>query len=244
MFVRLLYSQMTVRLSEIDALRGIAVLGMIFFHAAFDMKLLGVLDFEPYGWPLIIFVRIVQFLFLGLAGISVALSSRKLGGQMKRGAWIFLCGMLVSLGTWIVFPEDFVKFGVLHFIGIAVPVVALFKGRPLAAMGAAVISFMVGEYFLGFSVETEWLFPLGLLAPGFSSLDYFPIFPWLAAPLIGLVLGEYVYGARRPVLERIPGFRLFLGSPLARVGRHSLAIYLLHQPILYFSLWGLLVLLR
>ncbi len=226
---------MSVRLSEIDALRGVAILGMIVFHAAFDMKLLGMLDFEPYGWPLIIFVRAIQFLFLGLVGVSVALSSRGMRGQVKRGVWIFSAGMLVSFATRVLFSEDFVKFGVLHFIGIVVPVVALFKGRPIAALGMAGVSFALGEYFLGISVESGWLFPLGLLAPGFSSLDYFPVFPWLAVPLVGLVVGEYLYGGRKPsrleALGTVPG--------LASMGRHSLAIYLLHQPILYFSLWGL-----
>lgn len=230
---------MATRLIEIDALRGLAIWGMIAFHAAFDAMLLGMLDFEPYGWPLIIFVRAVQFLFLGLAGVSVALSSRGFGEQVWRGAWIFLWGMVVSAATAVLFPADFVKFGVLHFIGVAVPILALFKGRRIFALGVAAMSFLVGEYFLSLTVANEWLFPLGLVYPGFASLDYFPIFPWLSASLVGLVLGEWIYGGKRPtrltVLGRVP--------TLAAMGRHSLAIYLLHQPLLYFSLWGLKTLL-
>lgn len=234
---------MKTRLTEIDALRGLAICGMILFHAAFDAMILGMFEFEPYGWPLIILVRAVQFLFLGLAGVSVALSGRGFVGQLRRGAVIFSCGMLVSFATWVLFPEDFVKFGVLHFVGVAVPILVLFKGRKVAALGVALISFAVGEYFLGLSVGVGWLFPFGLLAPGFSSLDYFPIFPWLAVPLVGLVLGEWIWGARRPtrlaILGRIPLLSGRRHSPLLAMGRHSLAIYLLHQPVLYFSLWAL-----
>lgn len=221
------------RLIEIDALRGLALVGMILFHAAFDAMLLGLWDFEPYGWPLIIFVRTIQFLFLGLVGLSIALSSRDFFEQLKRGTFIFSMGMLVTFGTWLVFPEDFVRFGVLHCIAISIPLVRLLKGRKVLTLILAGVIFFVGEYFTTLSVDSQFLFPLGLLYPGFSSLDYFPIFPWLAVPLVGLVLGETIYGHRQPSflqkLAWIPG--------LTSMGRHSLLIYLLHQPILYFGLW-------
>lgn len=226
---------MALRLMEIDALRGIAIVGMVLFHAAFDWMILGMWDFEPYGWPLIVAVRAVQFLFLGLAGVSVALSGRGFTGQLKRGGMIFACGLLVSFATWLLFPGEFVKFGVLHFIGVAVPLVTLLKGRRALALALAVASFFVGEWFLTMTVESDWLFWLGLKSGGFSSLDYFPIFPWIAVVLVGLVVGETVYGARQPTrlaaLAKVPG--------LTAMGRHSLAIYLLHQPVLYFTLWGL-----
>lgn len=148
---------------------------------------------------------------------------------------IFACGMLVSFATWLLFPQDFVKFGVLHFIGVAVPLVTLFKGRRVAALAVAVGSFFVGEWFLGMTVESEWLFWLGLKSWNFSSLDYFPIFPWIAVVLVGLVVGETVYGAGRPTVLAPLG----RAKPLTAMGRHSLAIYLLHQPVLYFTLWGL-----
>jgi len=226
---------MALRLMEIDALRGVAIVGMILFHAAFDWMLLGMWDFDPYGWPLIIAVRAIQFLFLGLVGVSVALSRRGFREQLKRGAMIFGCGMLVTGATWILFPEEYVKFGVLHFIGVAVPIVALLKGKRALALGLAAVSFFVGEYFLSLSVGSGWLFWLGLKNPGFSSLDYFPIFPWLAVVLVGLVVGEIFYAKRQPTrlaaLTRVNG--------LTALGKHSLAIYLLHQPVLYFTLWGL-----
>lgn len=226
---------MAVRLMEIDALRGIAILCMVLFHAAFDGMMLDLWDFEPYGWPLIIFVRAVQFLFLGLVGVSVALSSRSMKGQVKRGLGIFAAGLLVTLATWILFPTEYVRFGVLHFIGVVVPLVALLKGRKGLAILLALAGFLLGEYLGGMRVESGWLFWLGLRDAGFASLDYFPIFPWIAAPLVGLVLGEWIYAERRSthlaVLAKVPG--------LTAMGRHSLAIYLLHQPVLYFTLWGL-----
>jgi uncharacterized membrane protein len=225
------------RLPEIDALRGMAIVGMVLFHAAFDMKILGILEFEPYGWPLIILVRAVQFLFLGLVGVSIALSGRDFKGQLGRGAWIFAWGMVVTVATAMVFPQEYIRFGVLHFIGVSIPIVRLFKGRKFLAMGAAAVAFGVGKYFAHLYVDSNFLLPFGLRGDVFM-LDYFPLFPWLAAPLVGLVVGEILYAKREPTrlasLAHVPG--------LSAVGRHSLAIYLLHQPVLYFSLWAVLAL--
>lgn len=223
------------RLTEIDALRGLAIVSMVLFHAAFDGMILGLWIFEPYGWPLILFVRAAQFLFLGLVGVSVALSSRGAVQQIWRGAFIFGCGLLVSGATWVLFPQEYVRFGVLHFIGVSVPLVALLKKRPAAALALAMLSFGAGQMLDDIVLQGEWWLWLGLKPEGFTTLDYFPLFPWLAAPLVGLTLGEYFYGKKRE--PRFP----FLArrTALAALGRHSLAIYLLHQPILYFTLWGL-----
>lgn len=224
----------TNRLIEIDALRGLAVACMIVFHAAVDAQLLGMFSFDPYGRPLIVVVRAVQFLFLGLVGVSVYLSSRGVRAQAVRGAKIFLAGMLVSVATWVVFPGEYVRFGVLQCIGVAVPVVTLFKRRPAWALVVAFVVFGVGEWFLSQTVETPWLLWLGLHRADLVSLDYFPILPWLAAPLVGLFVGSVVYAKGQPTalagLGRVPG--------LSFLGRHALAVYLLHQPVLYFSLWA------
>ena len=209
------------RLHEIDALRGIAIVAMLLFHFLFDLDFLGVLQLDLFEGAWLVFARITQFLFLGLVGASVAFSSRGFQGQLKRGAIIFSLGMLVTLVTWIFSPENFVKFGVLHFIGVAVPLVLLFKGKPLLALIAAFFAFLWGEWLLTLSVSTPWLFAFGLKAPGFNSLDYFPIFPWLAVPLVGLVIGEW-YKKNQPQVLRPLGQI----SPLTWLGKHSLWIYL------------------
>lgn len=230
----------TERISEIDALRGVAIIGMIVFHFFFDLSYFGVLEQEMFEGAWLIFARIGQFLFLGLVGVSIVLSRKNFSEQVRRGMKIFLCGMLVTLVTFFFARESFVKFGVLHFIGIAVPIVYLFKGKKvLAVVLAALFAFFLGEYFAGLKTQEVFLFPFGLLRNNFSSLDYFPIFPWLAVPLIGLVLGEVLYDARKarfPVLGKI--------SMLVFLGRHSLLIYLLHQPILILLILSTLGIMR
>lgn len=219
------------RLHEIDALRGIAIVAMVIFHFLFDLDYLGVVNLELFQGAWLVFARITQFLFLGLVGASVAFSKRGFKGQLQRGAMIFSLGLLVTLVTWIFAPENFVKFGVLHFIGVAVPLVVFFKRKPWLALTVAFFAFLLGEWLATLTVSNPWMFAIGLRAPGFASLDYFPILPWLAVPLVGLVLGEWY-------MKKDPQFL----KPLGRVfvltwpGKHSLWIYLLHQPILIAAL--------
>lgn len=227
------------RIPEIDALRGIAIIVMIIFHFFFDLSYFGVLRQEMFEGAWLVFARIGQFLFLGLVGVSIALSRKNFSQQVLRGFKIFLCGMLVTLATYFFAPQDFVKFGVLHFIGVAAPIVYLFKGQKVYAFFAALFAFFLGRYFGSLTTDEVFLFPFGIVRNDFSSLDYFPIFPWLAASLIGLIIGEFLYGKGK---ERIP----VLGKtrPLMFLGRHSLLIYLIHQPILILLILSTLGIMR
>ncbi|QQR54294.1 DUF1624 domain-containing protein [Candidatus Peregrinibacteria bacterium] len=221
------------RLIEIDALRGLAVSFMMLFHFLMSGMLLGFWHFAPYEGASLLLVRFGQFLFLGLVGVSVFLSQRGFAQQCLRGLRIFLCGLLVSLATYFVFPEQYVRFGVLHLIGVSVPVLVLFKGREGLGLGLAFFIYVFSHFLPeGGSV---WGIPFGFPPAAFSSLDYFPIAPWLTVPFVGLWLGAKIYAKRQSTrlvfLARIP--------LLTWLGRHSLAVYLLHQPVLYFSLWAL-----
>lgn len=216
------------RLPEIDALRGLALVGMIVFHFFFDLDYLGMLENDMWSGAWLLLARAGQFLFLGLVGFSVAISSRGVRGQVVRGARIFAFGMLVSFATLIFAGDAFVKFGVLHFIGVAVVIASFFKGRLRAALCVAAASFILGEYFKTLLVGVGFLFPFGLVGSGFYSLDYFPIFPWISVVLVGLVLGER-YNSRWKYGE------VFL---LSWMGRRSMLIYLVHQPILIGVLMG------
>lgn len=220
------------RLIEIDALRGLAVLAMVFFHVAVIGAILRLWNFDGFSGVWVVLARFVQFIFLGLVGVSIGLSSRGLRAQLRRAGTVFVAALLVSVGSFLVFPHDYVRFGVLHCIALSIPVVTLFKKHPRLALLAAVPVFFIGEWFLRVRVESPWFLWLGLHRPDFSSLDYFPILPWLAVPLVGLFVGSVVYAERRStrlaVLGKIPG--------LVFLGRHALAVYLLHPPVVYFSL--------
>ncbi|MFT7183755.1 MAG: putative membrane protein [Oceanicoccus sp.] len=221
------------RLSEIDALRGLAVALMVLYHFAFDGTFMGVWDFNMYSWWVELGGTFVRFTFLGLVGVSVVLSSRNFTGQLKRGAMVFGFGALITLATLIVIPEYAVWFGILHLIGVSIPLVRLFKGHPWIAAATAIWVVRMGEILSGTFAATPWLLWLGIPPAGFASVDYFPIFPWLAVPLIGLSLGHWVYGERKStplkILTEVPG--------LTWMGRYALAIYVIHQPVIIAGFW-------
>jgi uncharacterized membrane protein len=216
------------RLPEVDALRGLAIVLMVAYHFNFDLHWLNLADVDPFGPFWTVEGNITRYLFLGLVGVSIALSNKGFSDQLKRGLKIFAWGMVVSIVTWFAVGENFVFFGILHLIGVAVPIVSLFKNRPFPAIVVALLALMFAQVFSSIEVQSIWLSPLGFNKIGSNPLDYFPIFPWIATPLVGLVIGEFLYRDREPtflaVINKIPGLRF--------LGKNALFIYLVHQPLL------------
>lgn len=232
------------RLWEIDFFRGIAILMMVLFHTVFDISFFGIapLNVSTGFWR--IFAYATASLFLLIVGVSLIISharaQQKITGFplalkfVYRGVFIFALGLLVTLGTWLYLREGFVIFGILHLIGISVLLSPLFfRFRKLnIPLGLACI--LIGWIISDMS-GPALLLPLGIMQPGFTSVDYTPLFPWFGLVLMGMGIGEYLYmgGERQFSLRQLPGF---LVSPLSFFGRHSLVIYLVHQPIIIFLL--------
>ena len=223
------------RIWELDAFRGICILGMIFVHFVYDVTVL----YRLAQWEIPEAFYFVQrwggVLFLLISGICVTLGSR----SIRRGLIVFGCGMVISLVTYGMYALDFsdnsilIYFGVLHCLGICMLMWPLFRGLPtwsLAISGAAMVAF--GLYLQGISpVDTPWLLPLGFTYPGFVSSDYFPLLPNLGYFLIGAVLGRTLYRQKKSLLPKVhpdnPFLRFFTAC-----GRLSLPIYMIHQPVI------------
>ncbi len=220
------------RFWELDALRGLAVIFMVIFHAAYDANFLGVADVEVWEGGWLVLARMTQVLFIGMAGVTMAFSS--VPRRLYHSAVLLGWGMVITLITWVLFKEQAVKFGVLHFYAVAgvlaLPLVRLRAWNGLLGAGVLAASFWVKD----FTVTLPWLFPLGLTPPGFQSLDYFPLLPWFGLFLVGMAASSVLYGPERwswhgAWLKDRPwsGMKFF-----ETAGRYSLWIYLLHQPIL------------
>jgi len=242
---------LTARFWEVDFLRGWAIIMMILFHSVFDLDYFGVWEVDIYRGFWFYFARLTASLFLLLVGVSLVLSYSRAERQarseqfrfrlFKRGIWIFSLAMGITVVTYLLLGNGFIIFGVLHLIGVslllAYPFLKLHRGLD-AIFGLLFI--LVGIYFQNLSVSYPWLLWLGLAPPEFYSLDYFPIFPWSGVILVGIALGDLLYrGYRRKIaLPDLSGSSSV--KPFAFLGRNSLAIYLIHQPVLIilFYLWG------
>lgn len=236
------------RLWEVDFLRGIAILMMVMYHLIYDLYYLGGYKIDVYhGVPLLL-ARTTATLFLLLVGISLVLSISKarrtltrpdsqFSKYLRRGLRIFSLGLLLTLVTWLAAPQGTIIFGILHCIGVSI--ILAYPFYPLRAGWHLVIG--VGIILLGLYLQRQtftfpWLVWLGFVPKGFFSFDYFPLLPWFGLVQLGLFLGKILYkdGVRRRSLPDLSGFLPV--SALRFLGRHSLVIYVLHQPLLILSL--------
>ncbi len=222
------------RIWELDALRGVCILCVIVVHFLFDLSFFGGLDLTLPAW----YVFLQEYggaIFVVLSGVCVTLGSK----SVRRGLIVFACGMLITAVTYGMYrlgmsgADVVVKFGVLHLLGVCMLVYPAFKKLPPAMLTVLGLVIAITGYAIrGIIVPQRWLFPLGLTYEGFTSSDYFPLFPQLGYFLIGAAIGKTAYREKKTLL---PGS--FQKTPVARFfcwcGRQSLFIYLLHQPIVY-----------
>lgn len=222
------------RIWELDAFRGICILGMVIVHFVYDLtELYRIIDWEYPAW----FSLVKDWggvLFLLISGISATLGSR----SVRRGGIVFLCGMVCTAVTYGMFRFGMsgkgiiIYFGVLHCLGCCMILWWLFKKLPTPAVAVCALALILWGLQLRNQVfDFTWAMPLGYRYPGFASSDYFPLILNFGFFLAGTVLGRTVYGKKETLLPKVneknAGIRF-----LTACGRQSLWIYLLHQPIL------------
>lgn len=227
------------RIEIIDFLRGLAVINMIIYHFlytlvfVFDVELdfFSIASFYPYQ-------QYIAWSFILLSGFSINLSKHTL----KNGLIVIASALAVTLVTYFFIPQLIIRFGILHFMGFSIFIAGIFKGflKKLNPFVGFIMSFAGFIYiwengveiFLFYDKLTQLnLFFLGFPNETFFSSDYFPILPWVFLFFTGYYIGRLneVYGN---VLKKYD-----INLPIINFfGRHSLAIYLLHQIAIYFSL--------
>lgn len=239
------------RYAMLDILRGLTLISMIAYHTTWDMAYLFEIKgkwawFEEdlaYAWQ-----QSICWSFILLSGFCWSFGKRK----WKRGLIVLAAGVLTSVVTLLVMPDERILFGVLTFLGSAMLLMipldkVLSKCEPLLGLAVSALLFFVtrnvndGE--LGFGgihlvdlpdgLYHGWLANyVGFTERGFFSTDYFSLLPWLFLFLVGY----FLYGVFQKknwfgVLEK------WECRPLQVLGEHSLLIYLVHQPLVYGVLW-------
>ena len=238
------YMDAVSRYPEIDATRGIAILMMIVFHTVFDLSFFQIAPVNVATGFWRYFAMATASLFLLVVGISLVVSHARSSGRLSgfaltkkflvRGAGILALGLLATLATWLYLREGFIIFGILHLIGVSVMLSPLFFrfGKYNVLMGLLCIA---GGFFIGTVQGPVWLLPFGVQPPSFASVDYTPLIPWFGAVLVGIGVGEFLYagGVRQFAAPQMPDLLI---RPLAFLGRYSLIIYLVHQPVIILLL--------
>lgn len=229
------------RYTELDIIRSLAVIGMVVYHGAYDLQIFQGLDIDVTTGLWKVFERVVAITFLLLVGISFAISWNRTPAEkrrfkfIKRGLIVIGCGMLVSIGTYVIDPATYVRFGVLHLIGVSILLLPLFARLKEKTLMIALPLIVAHAWVPLLRVPSEWFLPLGLMPANFKTVDYFPLIPWFGVVLIGFVLGQFFYVDHLHWRSKLPHLKTeskTLESSLTFPGRYALIIYLLHQPIL------------
>jgi uncharacterized membrane protein len=225
------------RVQGVDALRGIALCLMFVYHFAFDLRVYRVIaaDFErdPFWLG---FRALIVGAFMALVGVSLVLADRAgatPARYWKRVGVIAACALAVSAGSWLVFPRTFIYFGILHCIAVASVLAQPVVRRPglALALGSAVIA--GGLLWSHPAFDARPMSWIGFTTAKPATEDYVPLAPWAGVVFVGIALGHALArGAFGPLapLARTPAWLRWLG-------RHSLAVYMVHQPVLLGALW-------
>lgn len=215
------------RIVGIDTLRGACVVLMTLFHLSYDLHFFCGFSQQVIFNPVMTFCQIASsWGFILLAGLSSRLSR----SNLKRGLIVLCGGAAVSVVTYL--WGDFVRFGILQFLGCAMVLYGLThrlweKLPKKIAPFIYLLLFVISRMALPLVMEVPHLYPFGIITPGFRSADYYPLFPWFFWFLLGSFLGGFVKEGRIPAwLYRLRQ------RQLAFLGRHALAAYFIHQPLL------------
>ncbi len=234
------------RFWEVDLARGVAIVMVVVYHLVFDLDNFAGYPIESTSGFWGTFADVSAFAFVFLAGVSLQISharaidsgkSRLFGKYLRRGARILGWGMLITL-VFLALDFGYVIFGILHLIGVSIILAYPFMRLRFLNVLFGLLFIAAGFYvsYQGFAASGVLLAPFGVIPDNLYMPDYRPLLPWFGVVLLGLFFGRIVYADRK---REPTGAGPAYAAPLAFLGRHTLFIYLIHQPILISTLWAL-----
>lgn len=217
-------SKSSSRVEEIDLLRGLALCLMIVFHLLFDLN-------EIFGYPVqynsgayYLIGKLSAVMFIMISAISCSFSR----SNVRRALKFAVVAAMITFATYLYNRDLVVVFGIIHFLTLSILLYPLFRNMDkylLIALGTIII--IVGQYLGMLTAGNNLLFLFNYTDIYWASSDYYPLFPWFGVFLYGVSVGKFLYQERRSLIGPVSEKNI-----LAYLGRHTLVIYLIHQPVL------------
>jgi uncharacterized membrane protein len=232
----------TTRSIEIDILRSMALIMMMIHHIVFDLWYVGLSTIHPFTGFMWYWQKATLSLFLLLVGITYSLYAPKYNWkklvikQIRRCITIGACALGITAVTMVFIPLQPIYFGVLHCIALSMLILPFMHNRWIATTMIMVIgiSYTLAKNALPYT--HNYFSPFHLYNSGFSSLDYVPLIPWLAAIIAGSIIGTYIL----PFIQQTVRTESRLQRVYLWPGRNTLFVYLVHQPVFIVIIWTIL----
>lgn len=217
---------------------------MIVYHFSWNLAWFGFVSWpvaEGQTWRLFAVAIAASFLFL--SGVSLELAHAKQirwRAFWQRFAMIACAALLVTIATYFAVGTSFVRFGILHCLALSSLLALPFLRAPIWITASIAVLFLtLPNWATLYTGESSYWFWTGVFEPNFASVDYVPVLPWAGVTLMGVVFSKIVrlFGFWRKGQPETSKAKTLKACAL--LGRHSLKIYLLHQPLLFGLVWAL-----
>jgi uncharacterized membrane protein len=222
----------------VDWARGTALVAMAIYHFCWDLSFFRFLDADVAGSPGgRLSSTAIAGSFLTLVGVSLVLAHGpgiRWQPFLRRLAVLVAAAAGVTLTTSIAMPDGMIYFGILHCIAVSCLIGLVFLRAPWPLTALAALACFIAPQVLRSTMFDGfgWIW-LGLATVVPRTNDYEPLLPWFGFVLAGIAFARAVPPARWPAFSGEGR----LGRALAFLGRHSLAFYLIHQPVLFGAVW-------
>jgi uncharacterized membrane protein len=225
------------RAPRLDIARGLAIVVMLAFHFTYDLSYWHFIEADFYRDSFWLNLRTgIVSAFVLVMGMSLSIADTQGSPRkMRRVLILVVAAAFISVVSFLLFKQRFIFFGVLHFIALASVLAVFFVKRPTLALIVGSLCLVIGNFWQHALFDQPALQWIGLVTRKPLTEDYVPLVPWFGVVLLGCALGKLL----PPAVLFAPVGKNPLLQNLAVLGRHSLAVYLLHQPLFFGTLWGM-----
>lgn len=224
------------RIQAIDFIKGIDIVLMVLYNYSITLDYFNVIRIpSDYLYRYLLPVSIAS-IFIFMSGVTAYISYEKNKSNLTRkyflrGIKLLLFALLITIFTYIFVPQRTIYFGILHFFAFTSFLIPFFIKYNKLNLVAGLSIILSGVYFQQRTFNFSYLFWLGIIPENLSTFDYFPLIPFLGVILVGIYYGRYVVEKTSNIKS---GNRF--SNVFTFLGKHSLTVYLIHQPVLILLL--------